>query len=124
MSGEIYLRAGSTRGKSIPLPLERDVLRACLALLKLRGVFAWRTNQGGVPLKEGGFRPGPTRGVSDIIGVLPGGRFLAVECKRIGGRVSEEQWAFLESVTRAGGLALIAHSAEELDAQLSAAKRK
>ena len=54
-------------------------------------------------------------GVSDILGVMPNGRFIAVECKReIGGRVSDKQWEFLEAVENNNGIAFIAHSGEEL----------
>ena len=67
---------------------ERDVLSACLALLRLRRIFAWRQNSGAMrkPAGKSGSRERFIRfagaaGVADIIGILPGGRFLAVECK-------------------------------------------
>jgi hypothetical protein len=45
-------------------------------------------------------------GSSDIEGVLPGGRFLAVECKAKDGRLSPEQKQFLAEVEALGGLAV------------------
>ena len=94
--------------------LESSVMRACLSELKRRGVFCWRQNTGAFRVENRFFRSS-IAGVSDIIGVLPGGRFLAVECKReIGGKTSEKQLLFLSSVQNAGGLACIVHSAREL----------
>lgn len=65
-----------------------------------------------------GFRPGPTRGVSDILGVLPNGRALAIEVKRPGGKPTEAQQLFLHEVNRAGGLAFTASSVDEVEAYL------
>jgi hypothetical protein len=55
------------------------------------------------------------KGSSDIEGILPGGRFLAVEVKAPGGRLSPEQREFLERVRELGGLALVVKSWRELD---------
>jgi hypothetical protein len=53
-------------------------------------------------------------GVADIIGLLPGGRFLAVECKSSRGRQSDAQRAFQLMVERSGGLYIIARDIEDL----------
>ena len=58
-----------------PVPLERAILAACLRLLKLAGIPAWRANTGAVRLASRSGRArfvrfGP-RGQSDILGVLP-----------------------------------------------------
>lgn len=103
---------------------ESAVLHQCLALLRLAGVLSWRNNTGAVVLGEGKgrrfFRAGLV-GSADILGVLPGtGRFLAVECKRPGGRVTAAQRVFLDAVTRAGGLALIVSDVRTLEAALRA----
>jgi hypothetical protein len=95
---------------------ESNVLTACLQFLSLKGVLAWRSNNTGV------FDPNRKRfrsfrglkGVSDILGILPGGRSLAVEAKRAGGRPSVEQQAFLDEVNRRGGVALWVASVAEL----------
>ena len=47
-------------------------------------------------------------GSSDIIGITPDGRFLAVEVKTDTGRATKEQLQFIESVRRAGGVSGIA----------------
>ncbi len=51
---------------------ESDVLTACLQYLAVKGIFAWRQNQGAIPRKGGGYRRFVgLRGVSDILGILP-----------------------------------------------------
>jgi hypothetical protein len=97
---------------------EADILKSCLAYLKVRGIFAWRANSGGTMMGEGArkrfvrFNGAP--GCSDVVGVLPGGRVLALEVKRPGGRPTGKQQLFLDTVRRLGGLALCVHSLEEL----------
>ena len=53
-------------------------------------------------------------GISDLLGWAPGGRFLAVEVKTPGGRVTPQQQAFIDAVNRAGGLGLVARSEQDL----------
>lgn len=53
-------------------------------------------------------------GMSDILGQLKDGRLLAVEAKRRSGRLSEDQEAFLATVQRYGGVAVVARDAAEL----------
>lgn len=52
-------------------------------------------------------------GSSDIIGITPTGRFLAVEVKTKTGRVSKDQALFIDAVNKAGGVAGIARSTED-----------
>jgi len=106
----------STRGESEMKKgqLESGVLHDCLRVMKERGIFCWRQNTGAFKVENRFFRSSRA-GVSDILGVMPNGRFIAVECKReIGGRVSDKQWEFLEAVENNNGIAFIAHSGEEL----------
>lgn len=106
-------------------PLERDILAACLQLLSMRGVFAWRNNSGAVTAAHKGKRRfvrfGGAPGASDILGVLPDGRFLAVECKRPGNRPTAEQQSFLDAVSRLGGAAVWVTSVAELQEFLTEA---
>lgn len=104
-------------------PLERDIQAACLHLLALSGVMAFRVNSGAVTGEHNGkrrfFRFNGARGCSDILGVLPrSGRFLAVEVKRPGGKLTPDQAAFLDRIRAAGGLALVVRSDRELEAAL------
>ena len=55
------------------------------------------------------------KGSSDIIGILPDGRFLAVECKREkGGVLSPEQKEFRDKITQNNGVYILAHSVTDL----------
>lgn len=99
---------------------EADVQRACLQYLAAVGVMAWRNNTTGIydPTSKR-FRPNHSiNGVADILGVLPDGRLLAVECKGTGGRVSEDQRFFLDTVRQNKGLAVIAYQLDDLKTAL------
>lgn len=49
-------------------------------------------------------------GVADICGILPGGRFFAIEVKAGKNPPSKAQLDFLERVRQSGGSALVAYS--------------
>jgi len=70
---------------------------------------AWVTTQGRL---KGKYRIGKT-GISDIIGFLKDGRFLAIEKKRKGEKVSDEQKLFIEKVRLCGGVAGVAITIED-----------
>jgi hypothetical protein len=88
---------------------------AILRYLERRGFFAWNNTTGAVQIRPGKFLRFGKVGSSDIIGILPDGRFLAVETKAPAGRLSAEQKIFMEKVQGEGGLATIARSWQELD---------
>lgn len=100
------------------IPKETDIVKACLQYLNLVGVFAWRSNTGAVSGtykgKDRFIRFGP-KGQSDIIGILPDGRFLAVEVKRPGGKLTFEQDMFLDTIRKRGGVALHVQSLQECE---------
>ena len=99
---------------------ETDLVRAILQLLRLRGIYAWRNNTTGVydPVK-GVFRKFTgLKGVSDVLGVLPDGRFLAIEAKAPKGRSSPEQQTFIDDINGWGGLAFLARSLADVDEAL------
>lgn len=105
---------------------ETALVAACMTVLHCRGCVIWRQNQGGVSAEYKGrkrfiqFTRGQ-KGVSDIIGLLPGGRFLAVEAKVGRNKPTEDQAAFLAKVNAAGGLGIVVYSVDELIAKLDAA---
>jgi hypothetical protein len=95
---------------------EAPVLHACLAWLHKYGVFAYRQNTGtawinGQPVSFG------YPGSADIIGLLPTGRFLAVECKSTTGKQSEKQRKFQQKIEQNGGVYLLVRSERDLEEQ-------
>ena len=98
-------------------PSETLLVKACLSLLRAKGIFAWRNNTGATKIGTRFIRFG-TVGASDILGVLPDGRFLAVECKRPGNVVTAAQHAFQDSIQEANGVALVCFSVGELESAL------
>lgn len=100
---------------------ESTLVTACLMLLKAHRIRAWRQNAGGMAASAGGkrywMRLGE-KGMSDIGGVLPDGRYLAVECKRPGNRLTPEQRAFLADVNARGGSGIAVWSSHQLEREL------
>lgn len=102
---------------------ETATLRACLDYLKLCRIVAWRINSMGVPIpsQPGRFRPGPSRGVADILGIAKAGLVpvaLAVEVKSERGLQSTAQHDFESQWVGAGGVYLLVRSVHELKAGL------
>jgi hypothetical protein len=98
-------------GKRTP---ESVVLAGCLRYLEKAGIYHWRNSTGAVRIAPGRFIRFGKVGSSDIEGILPGGRFLAVEVKAPGGRLSPEQRQFLAEVQALGGLAVTVRGWREL----------
>lgn len=109
---------------SFKAPTETDLIRQCLDFLKLAGVFAIRVNSGAAIYRDGRaglgqlVRFNSEPGMSDIIGVLPGGRFCAIEVKRAGARTAPkrkaEQDSFQQRIRDMGGFALTVDSLQNL----------
>src|SRR6266853_757631 len=103
------------------MQLEQSIQRAILDYLRWRGIFCWKNNNSGIYVKaRNTYIPSHAVGVSDILGVLPGGRILCVEVKRPGGKLSEPQRQFLESINERGGLAFVACSVDEVERKIVA----
>jgi len=96
---------------------ETDLVRTCLQYLDLKGIYAWRNNTGAAKAQYKGrkryIRYG-LKGSSDILGLLPDGRFLAIECKMKGKYPSKEQRAFLERIKESNGVALLVREIDDL----------
>jgi hypothetical protein len=103
---------------------EADVLRACLGYLRLRGFVHFRVNGGAMAVPASGGRKRfvrftSARGVPDIIAVAPGsGRFIGIETKSPGGRLTPDQEAFANAVRKAGGISLCVRSVGDLAEEL------
>ena len=118
---------------------ESDIQRAVMLAASEAGFTTWRNNTGQAwagevqRLKDGSVlirhpRPlhaGLCKGSSDLIGfrrvvVTPElvgetlAQFVAIEVKAPRGRLSEAQERFLEFVRSAGGLGIVARSAEDI----------
>lgn len=114
---------------------ESSIQRRIQMALSAAGCIIWRNETAGaymgrvihkageqVTLDRARFLPaGLCRGSSDLVGIAPDGRFLAVEVKTSKGRPTKEQERFLLAVNRAGGIAFIARSADEAVEKLNQA---
>lgn len=93
---------------------EQDIQRLIMLALSEAGCLIFRNNVGvlknaaGIPI-----RFGLAIGSSDLIGIAPGGRFLAVEIKTPTGKATPEQIRFIEAVRARGGIAGIARSPQD-----------
>lgn len=87
--------------------LERDIVTAIKKFLSSLGsdVFFWKEHGG----------PYGTSGVPDIICCYKG-RFLGLEAKLPGGKLTELQKRALEKINRAGGIARRVESVEDVRA--------
>ena len=83
---------------------EAEITKQIRQYLNLKGIFHWKQFQ----------TLGSKAGVSDIIGILPDGRFLAIEVKIPRGRVSPYQQEFLDQITKSNGIAIIARSVDDV----------
>ena len=98
--------------------LESDIQTQILDFLNMNGVFSFRVNSMGIFDKEKCIYRTPSKyslkGTSDIIGIFPDGKFLAIEVKSAKGRPTKEQNAFINKINSRGGLAFICRSLESL----------
>lgn len=115
---------------------ETPVQTACLQLLALAGVYAWRNNTGQARFQERDtervrFVAFGKKGSADILGVapvpIPGrsepfGRFIAVETKGKGARTDAKRRAaqaeFAAQVRACGGLYFLVDDSETLEVEL------
>lgn len=104
------------RKRKAMAPLERDIQKAILDYLHSVPIYCWTNKTQGTydPHKKIFRRNTTKKGISDILGVLPDGRFLAIEVKSKSGRLSPEQAEFIDRVNDLGGLAFVARSLEEV----------
>jgi hypothetical protein len=98
---------------------EGKIVKECLEWLTTNGYYCWRNNSGAV--RSGGrmVRYGKI-GSSDILGIMPDGRFMAIECKVKGGRCTSDQVNFIVAIHERGGFVRIVHSLEELIQEVQA----
>lgn len=94
---------------------EKDLKRQILEFLKLNGIFAWNNRNVGVyNPKYKTYIPSQIKGISDIIGILPSGKFLAIEVKVNYNKPTEHQKWFLETIKKYNGVAILAYSLDDV----------
>lgn len=81
------------------------------------GIMAWRTQSGA--LRHGKIKLAK-KGTSDIIGCLPDGHFLAIECKAKKGKPNKDQIDFLCNIKKFGGVSILAYSLDDVIGGLNA----
>jgi len=106
---------------------ETSIKNQILDYLALRNIFCWLTNtQGNFNQKTKSYYKNPRllNGVSDIIGILPDGKLLAIEVKSnetknkkgdFKNTLSEYQEDFLKRVSALNGVAFMARSIDDVD---------
>lgn len=79
----------------------------------------WENRTGTVATRDGRYIAYGLKGSADILGFLPGGYFLAIECKTGNGQLDPRQLAFRRTVERHGGCYVIARSVEQAEAEVT-----
>jgi len=100
---------------------EGRIKRSILEYLKSKDIFAWNNQTVGI---RGRSNHGifSANGSSDILGIMGGGSFLAIEVKTKKGKVSEKQQAFLDKINHAGGRAGVATCIDDVEEILMSAR--
>jgi hypothetical protein len=98
---------------------EKAIENHILRWLNMSGIFAWKNQSVGIfdPVKKIYRRsnnPFHIKGVSDVLGILPDGKLLAIEVKSKTGKPSPEQIQFIEKIKASGGVAFVARSLDEV----------
>jgi len=95
---------------------EQQVQKDILDYLKFMKIDAWKNHSTGIKKPDGGWIPVGKKGASDILGVLPTGRFLAIEVKRPHPRKppSEDQQKFIDMIKKNNGVAFVAYCLDDV----------
>lgn len=102
---------------------EGKVKNAIQEFLRLRGCYTRTIKSDGQKLPSGKWIPSKQgRGISDLIGVTPEGRFLAIEVKAPGKEktATPEQLDFISNIIERGGIGVVASSIAQVEWALSA----
>lgn len=97
---------------------ESAIQQQILEYLQFKGIFCWRNAVGSREVIRNGKKKVymfGKKGISDILGVMPDGRFLAIEVKTKKGKTSQYQTMFLNDVANMGGVAFVARSIDDVD---------
>lgn len=92
---------------------ETEAQKEVMDFLESVGIFAWRNNNGSRGRVKFGLP-----GASDILGILPDGRFLAIEMKGPKTKVQHNQKEFIFNINNNNGVAFIARSIDDVIEEL------
>lgn len=98
---------------------EAAIQKLILSWLRLHGAWAVRVNSGAARVGKRLVRFTDTVGTPDILCCV-GGRLVGIEVKRPGGRLRPAQGEVLDAIRRAGGLAFVARSVDDVEQALRA----
>lgn len=93
------------------------------SFLRSRGCYTRTIKSDGQKLPSGKWIPSKQgRGISDLIGITPDGRFLAIEVKAPGKEktATPEQLDFIENILQRGGIGIVASSVDQVERALTA----
>lgn len=97
---------------------EQILVKQIVDYLNFRGFFVQRINSGAVRFRDGAGRNNFIRlahaGTSDITGIAPDGRFVAIEAKIKPNKPTALQEAYLEEIRKRGGIARVAYCLEDV----------
>lgn len=98
---------------------EKQIQQEILYYLHLQKAvkFFWRNNTGAVKAQYKGksrFIRFGQPGISDILGIMNDGKFLAIEVKTEKGVLTEKQADFMDRIIEAKGIAFVARSVKDV----------
>ncbi len=105
------------------LQTEAQTQKQILQWLAWHKIYAWRNNSGRIFIQgkdKVRMFGGGVKGGADIIGILNdgSGRMLAIECKKLKGKLTDNQEQFLNKIKENNGIAFIARSLEDCEREL------
>lgn len=104
---------------------ESELLSYTIGCLKQSGLVWWRVSNGAVMHNIGGkmiMKKSAIKGFPDLAGVLPSGKFFAIELKTATGKLSPEQTDWITRLNHSGAIAVVLRSKEQVTNFIAAAK--
>lgn len=96
---------------------EKDIQRAILEYLQIKGYFCWRNNSGAMSGFHNGkkwFMHFGAVGSGDILGMTKEGRFFSIEVKQPGRYPTPAQKEWIARVVENGGISFVARSLDDV----------
>ena len=102
---------------------EKEIETLILQWLHMNKIYCWKNESTGLydPTRKVFRRkrnPFNINGTADVLGILPDGKFLAIEVKRPKGKATEKQLHFLEQIKKNNGIAFLAYSVYDVEENL------